>query len=77
MKEILLTEKRDGIPCVIIFPCVKQAKYLLRLKMCFFCLIFTPTHLVFGFLIFVYIYVYININITSLIVQRVYDFLSR
>ena len=21
MKEILLTEKRDGIPCVIIFPC--------------------------------------------------------
>ena len=25
MKEILLTEKGDGIPCVIIFPCFKQS----------------------------------------------------
>ena len=33
---------------------VKQPKYLWQLAMCFFYLIFTLTHLVFGFLIFVY-----------------------
>ena len=25
MKEILLTEKRDGIPCVIIFPWISES----------------------------------------------------
>ena len=25
MKEILLTEKRDGIPCVITFPCFQTS----------------------------------------------------
>ena len=26
MKDILLAEKRDGIPCVIIFPCFNTPK---------------------------------------------------
>ena len=33
----------------------------------FFCLIFTPIHLVFDFLIFVYIYIYIYIYIIKTI----------
>ena len=30
MKDILLAEKRDGIPCVIIFPCFNTPKQTLN-----------------------------------------------
>ena len=41
----------------------KLCRYLLKIENVYFCLIFTQTHLVFGFLIFVYIYIYIYIYI--------------
>ena len=41
----------------------KTTEIFVTIENVFFCLIFTPTHLVFGFLIFIYIYIYIYIRI--------------
>ena len=67
MKEILVTEKRDGIPCVIIFPCSqvymkiqishKQTRLNVEFNYSRLCRAWFDLYVTFSFLNFIYIFV--------------------